>query len=140
MGRSDPQGEEDDSVQQRNSQQTMHFWSDQARHLPTRPPAHLRLCLCSSEAVITFFAFSLQDGAPKRGNRRVLQLYTTIQRSSLLFLFLGLRYVIPPRHPRSLRSTYGYLPDCANLFGCCAPSTCIPEMPVNLAGGIHRDK
>ena len=60
MGRSDPQGEEDDSVQQGNSQQTMHFWSDEVRHLPTRPPAHtsdFAIALQNSH----FLAFSHQD-------------------------------------------------------------------------------
>jgi hypothetical protein len=34
----------------------------------------------------------------------------------VLFLVLDFWYNISPPHPRTLRGAYGYLPDCANLF------------------------
>src|SRR6267154_5472834 len=110
MGRSDPQGEEDDSVQQRNSQQTIHFGQTGhgicRRALLLQPPT---LPLLFATAIASLLLLIKTDS--KRSNRRVLQVCTIIQRSKLLFLFVDLRYDIPPPHPRTLRGVYGYLPD-----------------------------
>ena len=90
MGRGDPQREEGESVQQRNSQQTMRFWKVEPRHLPTRHP--------SSYPQHPFFRFPIKTCS-----------------STNLFLFLDHWYVLLPLHSRTLGGLYGYLPDGTSL-------------------------
>ena len=149
-----------DSVWQKSTESAL--WSDEARHLPTPRLASLSFILSYPQGSFLFpfktsqiqviFKVLQADTAIQQ----FLFLYLRYFRSSTsrtsplqflsadltisLFLVLDFRYNIPPPNPCTLRGAYGYLPDCANLFERCAPSTCVVKMPANLAGGVHRDK
>ena len=109
MGRGDPQREKDDLVQHRNSQQTMHFWSDEPTAFADVPSP--RRPLCSTDKL---YSYSYRDTSlMTTGHRKATP--TTKFPGQLLFL-LDLWHVILPPHPSTLRGFYGYLPDSASLF------------------------
>jgi hypothetical protein len=110
MGRGDPQREKDDLVRQRNSQQTMHFWSDEPTAFADAPS----YCVVLFVQQTGFISYSYQDTSLMTTGHR--QAAPTIQFPGLLLLLFDLWHVIPPLHPRTLRGFYGYLPDSASLF------------------------
>jgi hypothetical protein len=93
------------------SQQQVHFdQTDEARHLPIPRPAS-RTSMDPYVNILGSFLFPFKRSQHK-GHRQILSAGPTIS----LFLVLDFWYDIPPPHPRTLRRTYSYLPDCANLF------------------------
>jgi hypothetical protein len=86
------------------------LWSDEARHLPIPRPAS-RTSMDPYVNILGSFLFPFKRSQHK-GHRQILSASPTIS----LFLVLDFWYDIPPPHPRTLRRTYSYLPDCANLF------------------------
>jgi hypothetical protein len=107
-------GRKDDLVQRRGKRRCDP--SDKARHLPAASEVH---CV-----IFTRFLYSSVQDKP---NTSYLQSSSTIQQ--FIFLYLS-----------TLRGAYGYLHDCAKLLEWRTHSMCIPQMPANLAGSIHRDK